>query len=150
MFPYILFLFISVPILEIYLLLAVGEQIGVFATVSLIIFTAILGTAMLRVQGTATLQKLQQQLAAHEMPAQALLEGLILLVGGVLLLTPGFFTDALGFLCLLPWTRQWGAAYFIQRSLARAASAQAQYTQRPSGPPRQPNVMEGEYKREDD
>lgn len=117
MFPLVFILFIAMPILEIAVLIQVGSSIGLLSTLAIIIATAILGTFMLRQQGLATLQRAQSRLATGEMPAQQLMEGMILLVGGVLLLTPGFVTDAIGFFCLIPFTRQWLAARIAQRSI---------------------------------
>ena len=102
----LLVLFIIVPIVEIYFLIKVGSIIGVIPTILIVIGTAILGTAMLRQQGLATLQRYQQSVASGRLPAQELIEGLALVFGGALLLTPGFVTDAIGFLCLIPATRQ--------------------------------------------
>lgn len=115
--PYVLLLFISLPIIEIAVMLKVGDAIGWFPTLAIVIFTAFLGTSMLRQQGLATLNKARQRLDAGEMPAQQMLEGMMLLVGGVLLLTPGFVTDLFGFACLVPVTRQWLARRIASRSI---------------------------------
>ncbi len=116
--PFVFLLFVLVPIIEIAVLIQVGGAIGGWTTIGIVILTAILGTAMLRQQGMATLAKAQQRMGAGEMPAQQLLEGVLLLVGGVLLLTPGFITDAFGFACLIPFTREWMAKRLASRSLA--------------------------------
>ena len=97
-------------------MLKVGDAIGWLPTLAIVIFTAFLGTAMLRQQGMATLNTARQRLDAGEMPAQQMLEGMLLLVGGVLLLTPGFVTDAFGFACLVPATRHW----IVQRIASRS------------------------------
>jgi len=115
--PLALILFIAMPIIEIAVLLRVGAAIGWIPTLGIVILTAILGTAMLRQQGLATLNKARQRMGAGEMPAQQMLEGLLLMIGGVLLLTPGFVTDVFGFACLLPWTRQWLANRIAARSV---------------------------------
>ncbi len=114
--PYALLLFVAMPIIEIAVLLRVGSALGWLPTLAVVIVTAILGTAMLRQQGLATMATARQRLDAGEMPAQQLLEGMLLLVGGVLLLTPGFVTDAFGFACLVPWTRRWLSARIAARS----------------------------------
>lgn len=93
------------PIIEIFVLIQVGSAIGALATIAIVIFTAILGTWMLRSQGLSTLNRARNRLAGGEIPAFQLLEGVALAVGGALLLTPGFVTDAIGFACLLPPTR---------------------------------------------
>ena len=115
--PYVLLLFVSLPILEIAVMLKVGDVIGWLPTLAIVILTAFLGTTMLRQQGMATLNIARQRLDAGEMPAQQMLEGMLLLVGGVLLLTPGFVTDAFGFVCLVPVTRQWIAQKIASRSI---------------------------------
>ena len=93
------------PIVEIFVLIQVGSAIGAVATIGLVIITAIVGTWMLRSQGLSTLNRARSRLAGGEIPAFQLLEGMALAVGGALLLTPGFVTDAIGFACLLPPTR---------------------------------------------
>ncbi len=114
----ILFLiFLVVPIIEIYFLIAVGSAIGAGLTIALIIFTALLGAFLVRAQGFSTFVRVQNQLSKGEMPAVEILEGLFLLVAGALLLTPGFFTDAIGFAFLTPPLRRW----IIRRSLASGA-----------------------------
>lgn len=115
--PFALILFIAMPIIEIAVLLRVGEALGWLPTLGIVVLTAVVGTAMLRQQGLATLNKARQRMGAGEMPAQQMLEGVLLMVGGVLLLTPGFVTDAFGFACLLPWSRQWLAKRIASRSV---------------------------------
>ncbi len=102
----LLVIFILVPLLEIYLLLKVGGLIGVMPTLLVIVVTAIAGTWLLRQQGRATLRRYQNTVSQGKLPAQEMIEGFALLFGGALLLTPGFFTDFIGLLCLLPITRQ--------------------------------------------
>jgi len=113
---YLLLLFIAMPIIEIGVLIRVGGWLGLWTTLLIVILTAILGTWMLRQQSAATMMQAQNRLSAGELPAQQIFEGLLLLVGGVLLLTPGFVTDAIGFACLLPWSRQWLASQIASRS----------------------------------
>jgi len=88
--PYVFLLFILMPIIEIAVLIQVGSSIGLIATLLIIIATAILGTFMLRQQGLATLTRARQRMASGQLPAEQLMEGVLLLIGGVLLLTPGF------------------------------------------------------------
>ncbi len=114
--PILFVLFIVVPILEIALLIQVGNIIGGWTTIAIVVITAILGTYMLRQQGLATLVKAQQRMGQGEMPAQQILEGIFLLIGGVLLLTPGFMTDAVGFTCLIPVSRA-----FLAKKLSKSA-----------------------------
>lgn len=113
---YLLLLFIIMPILEIGVLIRVGGWLGLWPTLLIVILTAVLGTWMLRQQSSATMMQAQSRLQAGELPAQQIFEGLLLLVGGILLLTPGFVTDAFGFACLIPWTRRWLANQIASRT----------------------------------
>ena len=98
-------LFILIPIIEISLFIEIGSIIGSFYTIILIFVTAIVGVFFVRQQGISTFQKLTFQLQNLETPVQTMFEGLVILISGILLITPGFFTDALGFLGLIPFTR---------------------------------------------
>jgi UPF0716 protein FxsA len=105
MFPLIVFFFLAVPIIEIYLLIQVGQVIGAGWTVLLVVLTAVIGVWLLRIQGLSTLTRAQRKLQENELPAREILEGMALVVAGAFLLTPGFFTDTIGFLLLFPPTR---------------------------------------------
>ncbi len=107
MFPLIATFFLAVPIIEIYLLIQVGQVIGAGWTIMLVVLTAVIGVWLLRIQGLSTLTRAQQKLQENELPAREILEGMGLLVAGALLLTPGFFTDGVGFFLLFPPTRIW-------------------------------------------
>ena len=98
--------FIAVPVIEIALFIEVGGWIGLWPTLAIVIVTAFAGTTLLRIQGLAVLQRAQESAARNEVPVQEVFNGLCLLVAGVLLLTPGFFTDALGFLLFVPLFRK--------------------------------------------
>ena len=98
-------LFVLVPIIEISLFIEIGSIIGSFYTIMLIFITAIVGVFFVRQQGISTFQKLTSQLQNLETPVQTMFEGLVILISGILLITPGFFTDALGFLGLVPFSR---------------------------------------------
>ncbi len=100
--PLIPFLLLIVPILEIAVFIMIGGQIGVIATLAMILVTAVLGSILLRVQGFAVLQSIQSKTAAGDVPGRELVNGVMILVAGVLLLTPGFVTDSLGFLLFFP------------------------------------------------
>ena len=119
MFKILFLLFLIVPLIEVVILIQVGGAIGAGYTVILIIGTAALGAALLRWQGLATLARVRLSMDQGRLPATELIEGLLLLIAGALLLTPGFFTDALGFLALLPGLRKFVAeallSGFIQR-----------------------------------
>jgi UPF0716 protein FxsA len=143
----ILFLCVlAIPFAEIYLLLQVGGLIGVFPTVLLVVFTAILGAWLLKQQGFATWQRFQSNLAQGSIPAYEMIEGPIILVGGALLLTPGFFTDLLGFACLIPALRRRIAQYIIENHLLTAASGSI-FTQ--TNRQADQNIIEGEYRKDE-
>jgi UPF0716 protein FxsA len=144
-FPVLLLLFLLVPLLEIYLLIVVGGIIGALPTVALVVLTAVIGAALARHQGLATLQRVQATLARGEAPAIEMLEGALLLVGALLLLTPGFFTDALGFVCLVPPTRRLLSLWLLKRFMVITPAGQSG---RPPGA-HQPRTLEGEFRRED-
>ena len=106
MFIKLLIIFILVPVMELYILIETGRMIGVGATIGLIIMTGVAGAWLARSQGLEILYRIQQDTANGQMPAQTLIDGALILVGGLLLLTPGFFTDALGFSFLIPASRK--------------------------------------------
>jgi UPF0716 protein FxsA len=99
---YLLLLFIVMPVLEMWLLITVGSQIGALLTIGLVLLTAVVGAALLREQGLSTLWRGRQKLEEGQLPAKEIGEAIILAVSGALLLTPGFFTDVIGFLGLIP------------------------------------------------
>lgn len=105
MLGYLILLFTIVPAIELAVLIKVGTVIGTMNTISLIIITGVVGGTLARYQGLMVLMKIQDSLNRGIMPSAELLDGLMILVGGVLLLTPGFVTDTLGILLLIPWTR---------------------------------------------
>ena len=113
MFPVITVIFLLVPIVEIYLLIQVGQVIGALWTVFLVVLTAVVGVWLLKIQGMSTLMRAQEKMQTGQMPAQEMLEGMGLLLAGAFLLTPGFFTDTVGFLLLLPPTRAWLVSKFV-------------------------------------
>lgn len=135
--PVFLLLFILMPILELWVLIKVGTLIGVTNTVLLVLATAVVGVLLLRQQGFATLFRARQRIDSGELPAQEILEGMILAASGALLLTPGFVTDVMGFSGLLPPLRR----YFVRWLIARTQIVQT--------PPRNKadkgNVIEGEF-----
>ena len=102
---YLLLLFIVMPILEMWLLISVGTQIGALPTIGLVLLTAVVGAGLLREQGFATLWRGRQKLQEGQLPTTEIAEGFILAVSGALLLTPGFFTDVIGFAGLIPAIR---------------------------------------------
>jgi UPF0716 protein FxsA len=99
-------LFIAIPVVELYILIEVGKKIGSLTTIGIIILTGILGTYLIKSQGFMILRKIQNDLNEGIMPGDNLIQGAIILLGGVLLLTPGFITDITGFIFLIPAGRK--------------------------------------------
>jgi len=132
-----------IPFAEIYLLIQVGAIIGAFPTILLVVFTAVLGAWLLKQQGFATFQRFQESLAQGVIPAYEMVEGPIILVGGALLLTPGFITDIIGFACLIPQLRRKIAQYVIEHYLVQAG---AHFQQAKAA---ENNVLEGEFRKEE-
>lgn len=126
---------IIVSFLELYVLIAVGSVLGAVPTILLIIASAVLGSYLLKQQGLATWQRFQTALARHEVPAYELVEGFLILLGGALLLTPGFITDAVGLICLLPSFRQKIIAYLMQHYFVMPQN-------------QNDNVLEGEFRKD--
>jgi len=114
----LLILFIAVPIIEIGLFIEVGGRLGLWPTLGVVILTAMVGTALLRQQGLETLRRVQESLAQDRLPVAEMFDGLCLLFAGALLLTPGFMTDAFGFLLFVPALRTL-AAGAIGRAIMR-------------------------------
>ncbi|MBU1131030.1 FxsA family protein [Patescibacteria group bacterium] len=98
-------LFIIVPLVELALLIQIGKWLGVWETIGLCIVTGILGAFLVQVEGLRIWAKLQAELIQQKMPANQLIDGVLILIGGLLLLTPGIITDFIGFTLLLPFTR---------------------------------------------
>ncbi|WP_226680343.1 FxsA family protein [Sutcliffiella horikoshii] len=115
MFRILLALIIVVPALEIWLLITAGKLIGAIPTIMLIILTGVLGAWLAKYQGVSALRSAQQKMNSGQMPGDVIIDGLCILIGGVVLLTPGFITDAIGFALLLPPTRN-----LIKPSIMRA------------------------------
>ncbi len=143
-FSILLTIFLVVPVVEIYLLIKIGGVIGAPWTIFLVVFTAVLGAFLVRSQGISTVRRIQANLDAGELPAMELLEGVFLLVAGALLLTPGFFTDAVGFVCLTPPLRRALIGYALERGLIRARGEVSRHRQ-----PNQGQTVDGEYRRVD-
>ncbi len=136
-------LFIAIPLIELYLIIQVGSIIGALWTVILVVLTAVIGVNLLRMQGFNTLQRAQRSMAQGQMPAQEMLEGMLLAIAGVLLLTPGFLTDSLGFLCLIPVTRQALVHFLLARVQIHGSGFQFQ-----SGGFQQPGADQPRYQNE--
>ena len=146
-------LFAILPIIEIAILVQVGGIIGGWNTIAVVIITAFVGAYLVRREGLHTLQTAQQKMQQNTVPARELVEGMMLVVAGILLVTPGFITDILGFLFVLPPSRHYLAAQISKHMQMRVVTTAGTYTQ--TGPGRQEygfrsrgnddDVIEGEY-----
>ena len=123
------------------ILIEVGSIIGAIPTVFLVVLTATVGIWLLKLEGLATFASVQHKLATGQIPETELLEGIMLLVGGALLLTPGFVTDAIGFTCLLPGLRKPIARWIINQSVFHTLQTGTRTNR--------PNTIEGEFRKED-
>ncbi len=126
-----LFLFVLIPIVEMWILIEVGSRIGALPTIALVVLTASIGLSLLKRQGLATILSARRKMDQGAIPASELVNGVMIAVGGALLLTPGFVTDTFGFLLLIPQTRQWVLFRLIDRY-------------------RDKIIIEGEYRRVDE
>ena len=150
-------LFIVVPLVELYLIIEIGSMIGALWTVLLVVLTAFIGVTMLRIQGISTLNRARNSMEKGTLPAMEMMEGMALAVGGALLITPGFITDTLGFLCLIPGTRRAMIRYLMARSVMVGPTYTRQnYGHHPhQGGPSQGGshsggrTIEGEFQRKD-
>ena len=115
-------IFVVVTLAEIYVLVSVGDAIGAWSTILLVIITALIGSTLLKQQGWSIMAKAQQSIAEGRTPALEILEGVVILVSGVLLLTPGFITDGLGLLGLMPWSRSYFINHFLEKNAERVFS----------------------------
>jgi UPF0716 protein FxsA len=150
-------LFAILPIIEIALLINVGEQIGGWNTVLIVIITAFVGAYLVRQQGLATLMQAQQKIHAGAMPGQEVAEGLLLVIAGVLLVTPGFITDGFGFLLSLPMTRPLIASALLKTLAVKVVTQQQaggfhqqysqSHSQQESG---DKDIIEGEFENKEE
>ena len=156
MFPVITIIFLIVPVVEIYLLIEVGQVIGALWTAFLVVLTAVIGVRLLKIQGISTLMRAQNKMQTGQAPAQEMLEGVGLMLAGAFLLTPGFFTDAVGFFLLIPPARIWLVSKVVARLMTTARFSQHgslhgfHYESNSQRGKTKADVIEGvKYKRED-
>jgi UPF0716 protein FxsA len=102
----LLLLFILIPLIEMALLIQLGSLLGLWPTLALVVATGLIGATLARSQGLRALREVQREVAAGRMPAASLLDGLLILIGGIVLLTPGLLTDLAGIVLLMPFTRR--------------------------------------------
>lgn len=142
--PLLLLVFIGVPLIEVALFVVIGEQIGLWATLATIVLTAIIGTALLRAQGLATLHRVQEELNRGGVPVEAVFDGACLLVAGALLLTPGFLTDFIGFVLFVPNLRRVFGAW-LWRTLQRNAKVEVWTSSQTTRRETDGRVIDGEF-----
>lgn len=142
----LLFVFIAVPLIEIYLLIEVGDELGAIPTVGLVVFAAVCGVLLIRWQGFNLMRRVRETMARGELPEIGMFEGVLIMFSGVLLLVPGFLTDIVALLLLLPWVRRGLISWFLSRQgmAARTAGYRTEADER-----RRPYVIEGEFRREE-
>lgn len=133
-------LFVVVPLLEIYLIVRAGQTIGLGWTILILVLDSVLGAILLKREGAAAWQALREALSSYRMPARELADGVLVLVGGTLLLTPGFVTDAAGFFFILPFTRPLArralTTVITRRFLGPAGPSESAYRARSQQQPR--------------
>ena len=127
MFFYLLIIFIILPIIEISIFIQVGGFVGTFNTILIIFLTAAVGVYFVRQQGFITFQKITVELQNQQIPVQGMFDGLVILISGILLVTPGFLTDIIGFLGLIPQTRIFLLGIIKNLFLQRYSNAHKQY-----------------------
>lgn len=145
-FPWglVLAAFVVMPILEIYVIIQIGQVIGPWWTIALLIADSVLGTWLVKREGSRAWRALSTALTEGRMPARELADGVLILVGGTLMLAPGFVSDVFGMLCILPFTRPIGRrllAAFIGRRLLVASAFRTPY---PGGRSGSGDVITGE------
>lgn len=148
---WLLVVFVAVPMIEIALFIQIGGLIGLWPTLGIVVLTAIVGTTLMRIQGLAALGRLRSRLETGQDPVGPIADGALILIAGMLLLTPGFFTDTVGLLLLVPAVRALLIRELAARISVRAASVSAgaahyEHSERPRGP----DTIEAEYEVLDD
>jgi len=119
MLPFLLLLFIGVPLLELYVIIQVGQAIGALWTIALLVLSSLIGTALLRSQGRAVWRRFRTALAGGRPPARETIDGALVIAGGALMLAPGFVTDAFGALLLLPPSRALARRAIVRNARSR-------------------------------
>lgn len=121
MFFYLFLIFVFVPVIELAILIKVGSIIGALNTIVIILLTAFIGAYMVKLEGMGVMYRIQQSMQEGIFPAEEVLNGMMILVAGALLLTPGFFTDVIGFLMVFPVSRNFLkriARHYIEKKIS--------------------------------
>jgi len=168
MFRFLFLLFIIIPIIEIFLLMQIGALIGAWPTIAIVIITAWLGAKNVKQQGISTLNSVQTKIAQGQAPSEEIIAGLMLLIAGVLLVTPGFATDIFGLLILVPAFRK-GIVKAFQKNMPVQAFSHGGFQQQssyqhehpvnddffqadktsPNKPSQQGKILDGEFERKE-
>ena len=114
--------FLTIPLIEVWILLQIADLAGLLNTIGLLIFTSIIGALLVRREGISVFRKAKNEITQGQMPEKQILDGFLILLGGVLMLTPGFFTDIIGFLLLFPPTRLLLRTVVIKRLNSRISN----------------------------
>lgn len=144
---WLLALFVIVPIIEIALFIQVGGLIGLWPTLGIVLLTAVIGTSLMRSQGASAWLEVQRSFAEMRDPSRPLAHGVMILIAGMLLLTPGFFTDTMGVLLLIPGVRNLVMKQLTKR--IHVTRVGGRYSQEPQRPPYNNGVIDGDYTVED-
>ncbi|MGA1025402.1 MAG: FxsA family protein [Lutimaribacter sp.] len=142
--------FVMVPIIEIALFIQVGGLIGTWPTLAIVVLTAFAGTRLMKAQGALALRDVQRSFSDMRDPTEPLAHGAMILISGVLLLTPGFFTDALGLALLVPGVRKAVLAYVRARVQVRSFSSHTMHGHGPRSRYSDDSVIDGEFSPLDD
>lgn len=129
MFGQLLILFVTVPFIELYILIEMSSRLGVIPTLGLVVITGIAGAALAKHQGLGVMHRIQSEMSFGQMPGDALFDGLLVLIGAILLLTPGILTDLIGFSLLIPGTRLLFKKHLKNWASKKIRTGQIVYTQ---------------------
>ena len=141
---WLLLAFIAIPLIEIALFIQIGGAIGLWPTLVIVILTAILGTFLLRTQGAMAISNLRRSFSDLDDPSEPLAHGAMILFAGALLLTPGFFTDSVGFLLLMPPVRRRVFEFIRQRVHVQHFEMGRRHPDDPR-PPSGPDIIDADY-----
>ena len=126
MFIRLLLLFTLVPLIELALLIEIGQKIGLWNTIAIVVLTGFIGAALARSEGFGIISRIQNELASGQLPGDSLIDGALVLAGALLLLTPGLITDAFGFALLLPFSRAFVKIYLKKHFSQKINSGEIQ------------------------
>ncbi len=154
MYYYIVLLFVVLPLVELTLLKLLWDSTNLFVTISLVLSTGFLGATLARIQGMTAWRKIHESMSAGRPPGKEMVDGVMILLAGAVLVTPGLITDSLGFLLLVPAFRRWLGSktveVFKKRTLAKFSVHTSGGTAGPAAPQPEPTIIDAEYTKVDD